>query len=92
MAFAGPAPETINGRLAMVGVIGAIFAEFATGLSVSQQFWTYPVRGGGAAAHAHAGGGGLGRCCHPVHMVAQRSALSVAAAHARSSRRPPAAP
>ena len=47
MAFAGPAPETINGRLAMVGVIGAIFAEFATGLSVSQQFWTYPVRARG---------------------------------------------
>ena len=31
-AFDGPAPETINSRLAMLGVTSALAAEFATGV------------------------------------------------------------
>lgn len=38
MSFAGPGPETINGRLAMLGVLAALGAEFATGESVFTQF------------------------------------------------------
>jgi len=37
MKFDGPAPETINGRLAMVGMVWAAVAERASGLSVAQQ-------------------------------------------------------
>jgi hypothetical protein len=37
MKFDGPAPETINGRLAMVGITWAFVAELTTGLSVTQQ-------------------------------------------------------
>ncbi|CAM6099897.1 unnamed protein product [Calypogeia fissa] len=37
MKFDGPAPETINGRLAMVGMTWAFAAEVLTGLSVTQQ-------------------------------------------------------
>lgn len=37
MKFDGPAPETINGRLAMVGITWAFIAEVTTGLSVAQQ-------------------------------------------------------
>merc|ERR1711924_214065 len=37
MAFAGPAPETINGRLAMLGFIAALGAEAASGETVFQQ-------------------------------------------------------
>ncbi|KAL2635368.1 hypothetical protein R1flu_006847 [Riccia fluitans] len=35
--FDGAAPETINGRLAMVGFVWALLAEKATGLGVLQQ-------------------------------------------------------
>jgi hypothetical protein len=38
MAFAGPGPETINGRLAMLGLFAAIGAELATGQTVFTQF------------------------------------------------------
>jgi len=31
MSFSGPAPETINGRLAMLGVVSALAAEAASG-------------------------------------------------------------
>merc|ERR1711924_107289 len=37
MAFAGPAPEIINGRLAMLGFIAALGAEAASGETVFQQ-------------------------------------------------------
>jgi len=37
MAFAGPAPETINGRLAMLGFIAALGAEAASGETIYQQ-------------------------------------------------------
>lgn len=36
-AFDGAAPETINGRLAMLGFVWALVAERATGLTVLQQ-------------------------------------------------------
>ena len=38
MSFAGPGPETINGRLAMLGVFAAIGAELSTGESIFTQF------------------------------------------------------
>ena len=38
MAFSGPAPETINGRLAMLGFAGALGAELSSGESVAAQF------------------------------------------------------
>ena len=31
MAFSGPGPEVINGRLAMLGFVAAVAAEFASG-------------------------------------------------------------
>jgi len=34
MAFSGPAPELINGRLAMLGFIAAVVAELNSGESV----------------------------------------------------------
>merc|ERR1712224_567158 len=37
MAFSGPGPETINGRLAMLGFIAALGAEAASGETVFQQ-------------------------------------------------------
>jgi hypothetical protein len=37
MKFDGPAPETINGRLAMVGMFWAFVAEVLSGQSVAQQ-------------------------------------------------------
>lgn len=37
LAFDGAAPETINGRLAMLGFVWALVAEKATGLTVLQQ-------------------------------------------------------
>ncbi|PNH01816.1 Carotene biosynthesis-related protein CBR, chloroplastic [Tetrabaena socialis] len=43
MSFAGPAPELINGRLAMLGVVSALGAEFATGESVLTQFADAPL-------------------------------------------------
>ncbi|KAG0556898.1 hypothetical protein KC19_11G087100 [Ceratodon purpureus] len=39
-AFDGAAPETINGRLAMVGLVWAFLAEKATGLTVFEQLYT----------------------------------------------------
>ena len=44
MAFAGPAPETINGRLAMVGFASAMAVEIASGQDVFSQI----NNGGGA--------------------------------------------
>lgn len=38
MAFSGPAPETINGRLAMVGFVSAVAAEFSKQETIVQQF------------------------------------------------------
>ncbi|KAK2980651.1 hypothetical protein RJ640_011459 [Escallonia rubra] len=37
LAFSGPAPELINGRLAMIGFVAAIGAELASGQDVFQQ-------------------------------------------------------
>ncbi|KAK2980652.1 hypothetical protein RJ640_011460 [Escallonia rubra] len=37
LAFSGPAPEVINGRLAMIGFVAAIGAELASGQDVFQQ-------------------------------------------------------
>merc|ERR1711937_706521 len=37
MAFSGPGPETINGRLALLGFIAALGAEAASGETVFQQ-------------------------------------------------------
>jgi hypothetical protein len=39
-AFDGAAPETINGRLAMLGLVWAFIAEKATGLTVFEQLYT----------------------------------------------------
>jgi hypothetical protein len=43
MAFSGPAPEIINGRLAMLGVVAALAAEFASGESVFKQLSEEPT-------------------------------------------------
>lgn len=43
MAFSGPAPELINGRLAMLGIFAAIFAELSSGESVLRQFADEPT-------------------------------------------------
>lgn len=43
MAFSGPAPELINGRLAMLAIVAAIGAELSTGQSVLTQFNAAPV-------------------------------------------------
>ena len=42
MAFAGPAPETVNGRLAMLGFVAALGAELSSGESVVQQLSDAP--------------------------------------------------
>eukprot|EP00873_Tetraselmis_striata_P007716 jgi/Tetstr1/427980/TSEL_018053.t1 len=42
MAFTGPAPEVINGRLAMLGFVAALGAELATGETVGSQFSSIP--------------------------------------------------
>jgi len=42
-AFDGPAPETINGRLAMLGVTSALAAEFATGVGLREQWLEAPT-------------------------------------------------
>lgn len=42
MAFGGPAPERINGRLAMIGFLGGFVAEIFTGKSIGEQFMHYP--------------------------------------------------
>ncbi|GLJ41882.1 hypothetical protein SUGI_0867260 [Cryptomeria japonica] len=36
-AFSGPAPETINGRLAMVGFVSAVAVELASGQDLASQ-------------------------------------------------------
>jgi len=50
MAFSGPAPELINGRLAMLAVVAAIGAELSTGESVLRQLASAPATIGLAAA------------------------------------------
>lgn len=42
-AFDGPAPETINGRLAMLGITSALAAEFATGVGLREQWLEAPA-------------------------------------------------
>ncbi|CAL5227649.1 g10655 [Coccomyxa viridis] len=42
-AFDGVAPETINGRLAMIGVTSALAAEFFTGIGIKEQVATAPL-------------------------------------------------
>jgi len=42
-AFDGVAPETINGRLAMIGVTSALAAEFTTGIGIKEQVATAPL-------------------------------------------------
>eukprot|EP00897_Mesotaenium_endlicherianum_P006430 jgi/Mesen1/5815/ME000296S05101 len=37
MAFSGPAPETINGRLAMLGFVTALIVEGNSGISLAEQ-------------------------------------------------------
>jgi hypothetical protein len=43
MAFSGPAPEIINGRLAMMGFIAAVGAEIASGEPVLRQWAEEPT-------------------------------------------------
>ena len=43
MAFAGPGPELINGRLAMVAFLAAMSAEFSTGKPVLEQLACEPT-------------------------------------------------
>eukprot|EP00884_Botryococcus_braunii_P021411 jgi/Botrbrau1/7954/Bobra.9_2s0112.1 len=38
-AFDGPAPETINGRAAMLAVFAGLGAELATGVGIKEQVW-----------------------------------------------------
>eukprot|EP00873_Tetraselmis_striata_P035448 jgi/Tetstr1/455712/TSEL_042519.t1 len=42
MAFSGPAPEVINGRLAMLRFAAALGAELSTGQTVGAQFSSIP--------------------------------------------------
>ena len=42
-AFAGPGPEVINGRLAMLAFVAAAGAEFATGFTAVQQLREAPA-------------------------------------------------
>lgn len=42
MAFDGPAPELINGRLAMLGIVAALGAELASGDSLFNQIQAAP--------------------------------------------------
>eukprot|EP00951_Prasinocladus_malaysianus_P047548 scaffold650910_cov41-Prasinocladus_malaysianus.AAC.1 len=43
MAFSGPAPEIINGRLAMLGFVAALAAELKTDTSVVKQLSQEPT-------------------------------------------------
>eukprot|EP00890_Picochlorum_soloecismus_P005805 jgi/Picsp_1/6225/NSC_03579-R1_early light induced chloroplast precursor len=43
MSFSGPAPELINGRLAMIGFISALGAELGSGESVLRQLADEPT-------------------------------------------------
>ncbi|DBA82125.1 hypothetical protein WJX77_005557 [Trebouxia sp. C0004] len=42
-SFDGPAPETINGRLAMLGVTSALAAELVTGVGLREQWLKAPA-------------------------------------------------
>jgi hypothetical protein len=42
-AFDGPAPETINGRAAMVAVALGLFLEWSTGLGLLEQVQDHPI-------------------------------------------------
>ena len=42
-SFDGPAPETINGRLAMLGITSALAAEFVTGVGLREQWLEAPA-------------------------------------------------
>ena len=42
-AFDGPAPETINGRLAMLGVVTCLGAEAATNVGIQEQVVKAPL-------------------------------------------------
>lgn len=44
MAFTGPAPERVNGRLAMLAFVAVAFGELTTGKSVLEQVPTVPFR------------------------------------------------
>jgi hypothetical protein len=41
--FDGPAPETINGRLAMLGVVVGLLGEWVTGLGLLEQTGDHPI-------------------------------------------------
>ncbi|BDA45780.1 Carotene biosynthesis-related protein CBR, chloroplastic at C-terminar half [Coccomyxa sp. Obi] len=43
MAFSGPAPEVINGRLAMLAFVAAAGAELATGAPIAAQLKDAPI-------------------------------------------------
>jgi hypothetical protein len=43
MAFSGPAPELINGRLAMIAFVAALGAELSTGEGVLRQWSDEPT-------------------------------------------------
>eukprot|EP00879_Flechtneria_rotunda_P028767 GHRR01030987.1.p2 GENE.GHRR01030987.1~~GHRR01030987.1.p2 ORF type:complete len:100 (-),score=18.85 GHRR01030987.1:1342-1641(-) len=42
-AFDGPAPETINSRLAMLGVVIGLAGEWFTGLGLMEQTADHPI-------------------------------------------------
>ena len=42
-AFSGPAPETINGRLAMLGFVLALGVEIASGRDLFSQLVNWPM-------------------------------------------------
>jgi hypothetical protein len=42
MKFGGPAPEIINGRLAMIGFVTAVYNEVTTGTTIEQQVLSNP--------------------------------------------------
>lgn len=42
MAFSGPLPERVNGRLAMLGFFAAVGAELTTGQTAFTQFINHP--------------------------------------------------
>jgi hypothetical protein len=43
MSFSGPAPERINSRLAMIGIVAALSSELRTHVGVLEQIKTAPV-------------------------------------------------
>lgn len=64
MAFSGPAPELINGRLAMLAFVSALGAELATGEPVLRQLAEEPT-GEHSASSAGAGGRSGSACTQP---------------------------